>query len=307
MFPKQGQIKPDTVANNFSALKSYHIDRRLSLKGFDDPLMALIIRGGKMLFPSKKKNRLPVTKNILEEITKEKPLMLIDPNVDTAFKVAQAGFMRLREIMYMAAEAKKSTFAETKLTRSDISFEKGDQYATLRLKRSKTDVEHTGVQIILAAKGEQTCPVAAQKGLFIQDPRSTNVSLLRVSSVAFSGQNVVAILKKRIALVSLSKSDFSGHSCCKRATQYAADKGMLDKSIERIGRWTSNTFKLYFTTTPETLFNLNLSFQKSVPLAVPSAVVLIHVISFKSIESMREEKGGNSLHISPFSSLTNHI
>ena len=43
---------------------------------------------------------------------------------------------------------------------------------------------------------------------------------------------------------------------------------MLDESIQRLGRWTSNAFKLYFTTTPQTLFNLNLSFQKGMPLAV---------------------------------------
>ena len=53
--------------------------------------------------------------------------------------------MKLEEIPYTEAEVKKSTFAETKLTRSYISFAEGDQYVNLRLKWSKTDVEHTGV------------------------------------------------------------------------------------------------------------------------------------------------------------------
>ncbi len=44
---------------------------------------------------------------------------------------------------------------------------------------------------------------------------------------------------------------------------------MLDESIQKLGRWTSNAFKLYFTTNPETLFNLNLSFHKGMPLAIP--------------------------------------
>lgn len=153
-LPKQGQIKPDTVVSYLSALKSYHIDRRLSLKGFDNPQMTLIIKGGKRLFPSQKKNRLPITKNILEEITKNEPLTIEDLNIDTAFKVAWAGFMRMGELTYTAAELKKDSFKDTKLTRSDISFAEGNQYATLRLKRSKTDVEHTSVQIILAATRE---------------------------------------------------------------------------------------------------------------------------------------------------------
>ena len=42
---------------------------------------------------------------------------------------------------------------------------------------------------------------------------------------------------------------------------------MLDESIQSLGRWTSNAFKLYFTTNSETLFNLNLSLQKGMPLA----------------------------------------
>ena len=35
-LPKQGQIKLDAVLSYLSALKPYHINRRLSLRGFDD-------------------------------------------------------------------------------------------------------------------------------------------------------------------------------------------------------------------------------------------------------------------------------
>lgn len=41
-LPKQGQAQPDTAASDLSALKSYHIDRHLSLKAFDAPRLALI-------------------------------------------------------------------------------------------------------------------------------------------------------------------------------------------------------------------------------------------------------------------------
>lgn len=60
--------------------------------------MALIIKGGKRLFPSKKRNRLPITKDILEKIIKDELLTVEDLNVDTAFKVAWAGFMRMGEL-----------------------------------------------------------------------------------------------------------------------------------------------------------------------------------------------------------------
>ena len=144
-LPKQGQIKPQTELSYFSALKSYHIDRRLSLKSFVDPRIALIIKGKRRLFFNKKRNHLPITKDIFKKITEDEPLSVTDLNVNTALKVAWAGFMRMGELIYTAVEVKKATFLETGLTRSDISFAEGDQYAILRLKQSKTDTEHTRV------------------------------------------------------------------------------------------------------------------------------------------------------------------
>ncbi len=203
----------------------------------------------------------------------EEPLSITDINVNTSFKVAWAGFIRMGQFTYTEAEAKKATFAETGLTRSDISFSKGDQYAILRLKRSNTDTENTGVQIILGATSKPTCPVAALKKLFIQDPRPSNAALLKLKSSAFPCQAVVNILKQCIAAAGFPETNYSGHSFRKGAVQHTANHGILDESIQRLGRWTSNAFKLYVITTPETLSNLNLSFQKRMPRPVPQAKV----------------------------------
>ncbi len=56
----------------------------------------------------------------------DKPLSNTDLNLDTAFKIAWAGFIRIEELTYTAIEAKKAIFAEIGLTRSGISFAKGD-------------------------------------------------------------------------------------------------------------------------------------------------------------------------------------
>lgn len=274
--PKQGQVKPKTMSSYLSALKCYHVDRHFSLETFDTPRIALIIKGGKRLFPKQRATRLPITKDILEKIMADEPVNIDELNIDTAFKVAWAGFLRLGEIMYTGTEFKKASFSSTKVTRSDISFAKGNQYAVLRLKQSKTDTEHTGVQIILAATGEKRCPVAALTRLYTIDPQPANAPLFRLSSGAFSRFSVVSTLKKRIALAGLAQANYSGHSFRKCAAQHAADHGMLDEMIQKLGRWTSNAFRLYFTMSPESLCNLNLSFQKGRPLAVPRAVPAKH-------------------------------
>lgn len=272
-LPKQSQIKPETAASYLSALKSYHIDRYLSLEAFNTPRIALIIKGSKRLFFKQKATRLPITKPILKEITKYEPIDLDELNIDTAFKVAWAEFLRLGEIIYTGTELKKAAFARTKVTRSDFFFAEGNQYAILRLKQSKTDIEHTGLQIVLAATGEKTCPVAALARLYTRDPQQPNAPLFRLASGAFSRYSIVPAFKKRISLADLPQSDYSGHSFRKGAVQHAANHGLLDEMIQKLGRWTSNAFRLYFTTSPESLYNLNLSFQKGMPLAVPRAVV----------------------------------
>lgn len=115
------------------ALKSYHIDRRRCLNSFDNPQIALIIKNGRKPFPNKKWNRLPIIKDILDKITEDKLFSIMDLNMDTTFKIAWAGFMKMGELTYTVAKAKKATFMETGLTRSDISFADGDQYTILQL------------------------------------------------------------------------------------------------------------------------------------------------------------------------------
>ena len=187
--------------------------------------------------------------------------------------MAWAGFLRLDEMTYTSTDLKKALFSRTRVTKSDVSFAEGNQYQLLRVKQSKTDTKHTEVQIILAAAGEKTCPVAALSPLHTLNPQHPDTHLFRLSSGAFSRHSVISNLKKRISLLSLSQSDYSSHSFHKSAALHARDHGMLDEMIQRLGRWTSNAFCSYSTTSPESLYNLNLSFQKGMPLAVPRAVV----------------------------------
>ena len=230
-LPKQGQIKPDTVVSYLSGPWSHHVDHHLSLDVFDDPQLAWIIKDGKRLFSSIKSKRLPITKNILEKITAQPIMSVDDCNIDTAFKISWAGFLCLGEITYTSAELKKTNFVDTHATRSDVSFAEGNQYAVLRLKRSKTDIEHSRVQIILAATGENSCPVAALRQLFLIDPQLSNAPLFRLNSGSFSRQGVIAALKKKLIQAGIKETEFSSHSFWKGAAQYAVDQGMLDGNI----------------------------------------------------------------------------
>lgn len=174
---------------------------------------------------------MPITKNIIENITKNKPIDVDELNVDTAFKVTWACFLSLGEITYTGTELKKTSFSATNVTRSDVSFSKGNQYTVICHKQNKIVIEHIGVQIVHAVTGEKTCLVAAPTRFYTLDFQPANTPLFRLSSGIFSRFSVGTVLKKHISLVSLTQSDYSGHSFCKSATQHAADYSMLDEMI----------------------------------------------------------------------------
>lgn len=104
---KQGQIKSETMSSYDSALNSYHIDRRLSLGASETPRIVLIIKSEKRFFPKQKATYLPITKDIMEKITENNSVIFDELNIDTAFKVAWAGSLRLGEIMYTGTKLKE--------------------------------------------------------------------------------------------------------------------------------------------------------------------------------------------------------
>ena len=103
------------MSSYFSILKSYHINRHISLEGFDTPCIPLIIKGEKRLFLKQKATRLPITKDILEKINENKPVNIDELNIDTAFKVVWAGFLHLGKIIYIGTELKKALFLATRV------------------------------------------------------------------------------------------------------------------------------------------------------------------------------------------------
>ena len=222
------------------------------------------------MFAQTKAERLPITKDILTKIISQPITTLDDLNIDAAFKTAWAEFLRLGEITYSSTDRKKLAFIHTSPTRGDVSFAEDDQFATLWLKQSKTDVDHMGVQIILAASQNPTCLVTALRRLFIENPQPPNAHLFSIGN-AFPRSSVISIFRKRLVACGIPDTGYSGYSFCKGAAQHAANHGMLKENIQQLGRWTSNVFQLYFQTSQASLFNLNLSFQKGRPVAVPRA------------------------------------
>ena len=145
------------------------------------------------------------------------------------------------EFTYTKTElGNRKLFSGTKLTRSNITFSENDQHVVLRLKRSKTDDKHTGVEIIIAATNDSLCPVSAFRKLFMFNPKSNNAPLFSLADgAAFAHNPVIEILRQRLQSVGIPYQSYSDHSFQKGAAQHASDNGILNEHIQKLGRWFS--------------------------------------------------------------------
>ena len=165
------RVKADTIQGNLAALRSLHIDHQLDATVFDDPWVRRVVAGVRRVEPTvTRRQATPITQSLLQELTG--PTLssdsLEDLNFDTVAKVAFAGFLQMGEFTVKNAQVTDNsrTFEYTRLTRSDITFADDELHAVLQLKRSKADIEHQGIDIVLAATGSITCPVRALRMLF---------------------------------------------------------------------------------------------------------------------------------------------
>ena len=266
----QGQIKPDTLQSYVSALRSYHVDHGLPTSIFTSPKLDRLIQGARSLFRGPRRERLPITRELLTTVTPE-PISIDDLHVNAAFKLAFAGFLRMGEFTHAKErEADIQAFAAANICRSDVKF--SSDHVTIRLKRSKTDKQHQGISIVVAATQDTNCAVRALRELFRRDPKPGHAPLFSLSSGGFPRTKLISMLHQRLQAAGIPYAHYSGHSFRRGAAQHAKDNGILDEHIQKLGRWSSNAFRLYFDSSPAEIFRLSKTFQTGQPPAFSATI-----------------------------------
>ena len=260
------RVKPAIMERYIVALRSYHIDRNEDAVVLRDPSLMRLLDGAKYIYAEAKEKRNPITKTILQDITSFAVTTVKDYNIDAAFKLAFAACLRLGEITYTKTDLQMD-FTASKTTRSDIRF--ADDHFVLRLKRSKTDTNHEGVDIIVAKTGERICAYTALQRLYTHDPQPPDAPLFSLGT-SFDRNSVIRILRARLKDTNHPEACISGHSFRKGAAQHAHDCGMPQGHIMQLGRWTLDAVKAYYTTSTAERFRRSLAFQTGTPPAFSS-------------------------------------
>jgi integrase len=260
-----------TAQSYLFALRSHHIDLGLSVQSFDDERLKRIIRGAKRQFgETPTRERKEITKEVLQSLVSHLTHTHDDVNLQAAFCVAFAAFLRVDEFTWKDWTSQSHLF---RLSRGSIRFADDGHSVTIQLPSSKTDQFRHGVMIPLSASHDLTCPVVALRILVHRYPKPPTHPLFSRTIGNFTSKWVIQRLQTLLRKTGINPTGFSGHSFHRGAVNSALSAGISRSDIQKMGRWKSDAVDRYFSTTSNTKNLLQLSRQlhsqpgPSIPIA----------------------------------------
>ena len=164
------------------------------------------------------------------------------------------GFFGLLRISEFTAPLKGSGKPGLKLEHVQLL----ERWVELRLLHTKADKARTGVKVVIAKQKDHPCPVRWLAEFIRRRPKTGDDSLLFVTR---DGKPVEAVWFRGMLKLWCSKVDASGtfntHSLRIGGATAAADAGLSDSEIQRLGRWASTAFTKYIKPSSASLARLN--------------------------------------------------
>jgi integrase len=267
-----GRVQPKTIKGYLSAVRSLHVDADLPFAITESPIVQRLIRGIKRYHGEKDRKPVqPITLSILLALLAQlKPGIIPGHTVlYAACCLAYAGLLRSGEFT-----AGKKDDPSLNLSRDCIQFLPSFENCThiiLTLPGSKTDPFCKGVSLtIAAAPGRPSCPVDAIKRLFSEFPRAGTAPLFEgLDGKPLHYNTFLKGIRAALEAAGLNPSLFAGHSFRRGAASEAAAAGYSDYEIQLLGRWRSDSYKLYIENSPARILHLSYLLHMAHPHSVP--------------------------------------
>ena len=126
--------------------------------------------------------------------------------------------------------------------------ERGRTVKHITLPASKTDPFRQGVTLTIAATGDEACAVSALQRLFHDWPASLSAPLFQIGG-SFTRQRLTETLRETLMTVGIH-GHYTGHSFRRGAATSAREAGLSEDEIQLLGRWKSDSYRLYIVTHP---------------------------------------------------------
>lgn len=159
-----------------------------------------------------------------------------------AFTLAFFGLFRVSELVFTSEQ-----LADAPLFVQDIIGALPASPFQVRLRRSKTNQQGPPILVPIAAIGTPACPVASMNA-YLQIRSQSHASrylFLHSDGSPLTRYQFGAVLTKAIRSTNIDAAGFKSHSFRIGAATWLAKKGVAYNVIQRMGRWSSDTFRRY--------------------------------------------------------------
>ena len=242
------RVKAKTLKSYLTGVRSAHVDMGYNdLTPFHSPQVERIIAGYRRMHgEAGTLERRPITKDLLLQMLPYFNLRTREGcTLHAAFCLAFAGFLRVGEFIYSAKDLNSPDFSQWFLTRRSVRLY--EDHLELTLPSSKTDPFRRGITLTIAASGDNACPVQSLRRLFRWESPPDS-PLFQVNGT-FTRQLVTNKLREILTHLGV-EGHYSGHSFRRGAATSAREAGLSDGEIQLLGRWKSDSYRLYIETHP---------------------------------------------------------
>ena len=242
-------ITPKTIKAYLCGLRSAHVDRGYSdFFTFEHPVLDRVIRGIKRArdigIP---REREPIRRELLLKILGTFDVFTQrGVTLHAFFCLVFAVFLRIGEFIWSSVDREADDFAQWRVTRASVVLHSHSLELTLSF--SKTDPFRKGVTISVAATHDAACAVDSLRHLFDKFPTSSGSPLFEAApGEAFTSESVTQVLRNALSRMGI-KGHYFGHFFRRGAATEAREAGLPDSSIQLLGRWASDCYRLYVDT-----------------------------------------------------------
>ena len=228
-----------TIHNYLSAIRSLHIMNGYPCQFSEFERLKLAVKALKRRSGPQRK-RAPVTVRMLADICRILDFKTYEDALLWAMlTMAFFGFLRVSEF---TTDGQFNPMYH--LLREDLRFLADFSSMFIKIKASKTDPFRQGCRIVLGATGDCLCPVLAMS-LYLSMSRSSEGPLFKLlDSRPVSRSWFCSRLQEMVRRIG-AEGDFTSHSLRIGAATRAAEVGLSSALIQILGRWRSDSFKLY--------------------------------------------------------------
>jgi hypothetical protein len=237
------------------------------------PLLQLgqVLRGIKKSQVNNVRPRLPITSDIVQKICNVLHDGMFGSYVDCLLEavctIAFFGFLRCGEFTCRSTQFDP----RINLTCDDVDigvFHDGTKKVTLTLKASKTDPFRLGCNIQFYATNQSLCPVASlEKFLEMRGSRPTSGQdpLFLLPEGPLTRDKFINMLRLILDRLGYNSRMFCGHSFRRGACTSATVAQIPDHLIKTLGRWSSDCYQTYISTSQKLILDAQRSMARVSP------------------------------------------